>query len=68
MTRTAFMDASHVPTEGEIARTLGRSAPLWKRLTTHVAESYGIEPTFVPPSRNYGWEAKYRKGARRSCR
>jgi len=64
MTRTAFMDASHVPTEGEIARTLGRSAPLWKRLTTHVAESYGIEPTFVPPSRNYGWEAKYRKGGK----
>lgn len=64
MAPTAFMDPDHVPTEPEIAAALGTSAPLWARLTTHVDEAYGIEPTLVPPSRNYGWDVKYRKGGK----
>ena len=61
---TAFMDADHVPTEGEIAEALGHSARHWERLTTHIVDAYGIEPTYVPPSRNYGWDVKYRKGGK----
>jgi hypothetical protein len=64
MAPTAFMDPEHVPTGAEIAAALGPSAPLWERLTAFVAEAYAIEPTFVPPSRNYGWDVKYRKGGK----
>jgi hypothetical protein len=39
-------------------------APLWQRLTTFIADAYVIEPTYVPPSRNYGWDVKYRKGGK----
>jgi hypothetical protein len=61
---TAFMDPDHVPTGAEIAAALGPSAPLWTSLTTYVDEAYGIEPTYVPPSRNYGWDVKYRRGGK----
>lgn len=64
MARTAFMDAEHRPTEKEILGALGSRAPLWARLTAYLAEAYAIEPTFVPPSRNYGWDVKYRKGGK----
>jgi hypothetical protein len=65
MAPTAFMDPNHAPDESEIARALGPAvAPLWERLTRYVEGSYGIEPGFVPPSRNYGWDVKYRKGGK----
>ena len=64
MAPTVFMDPEHVPGDREIARALGSSAPLWERLTEYVEESYGIEPTSVPPSRNSGWDVKYRKGGK----
>lgn len=64
MARTAFMDPEHRPTEKEILGALGSRAPLWARLTAYLAEAYAIEPTFVPPSRNYGWDVKYRKGGK----
>jgi hypothetical protein len=64
MAPTAFMNRDHVPTESEIAEALGRSARLWARLTTYLADAYGIEPTYVPPSKSYGWDVKYRKGGR----
>lgn len=64
MAPTAFMDAARAPTDVEIADALGPAAPLWERLTTFVTDSYGVEPAFVPPSRNYGWEVKYRKGGK----
>ena len=64
MTPTVFMERDHQPTPEEIAEALGASAALWNRLTTFVADAYGIEPTFVPPSRNYGWDVKYRKGGK----
>lgn len=64
MAATAFMDTARAPTDVEIADALGPAAPLWERLTTFVTDSYGVEPAFVPPSRNYGWEVKYRKGGK----
>lgn len=64
MTPTVFMERDHQPTPEEIAEALGTSASLWGRLTAFVANAYGIEPTFVPPSRNYGWDVKYRKGGK----
>lgn len=64
MAPTAFMDPDHVPTGAEIAAALGPSAPFWERLTSFVAGAYAIEPTFVPPSRNYGWDVKYRKAGK----
>ena len=64
MAPTAFMDRDRQPTAEEIARALGESAGLWEQLTTFIRESYGIEPTYVPPSKNYGWEVKYRKGGK----
>lgn len=67
MAPTAFMDRDRPPTAREIAKALGSSAPLWERITRFVETSYGIEPTFVPPSRNYGWDVKYRKGGK-TCR
>ncbi len=64
MAPTAFMDREHRPAESEILDVLGPSASLWERLTTYIDEAYGIEPTFVPPSKNYGWDVKYRKGGK----
>lgn len=64
MTPTVFMDRERPPTPAEIAEALGLSAPLWDRLTSFVANAYGIDPTHVPPSRNYGWDVKYRKGGK----
>lgn len=64
MAPTAFMDPEHRPTEKEILGALGSRAPLWAHLTAYLAEAYAIEPTFVPPSRNYGWDVKYRKGGK----
>lgn len=64
MAPTAFMDAGHVPTQAEIARALGSSASLWERLTRYVADTYRIEPTFIRPTKSYGWEVKFRKGGR----
>ena len=64
MAPTAFMDRQHRPTEREIADALGHVAPLWERLIAFVSDAYGIEPTFVPPGRTYGWEVKYRKGGK----
>jgi hypothetical protein len=58
------MDRDRSPTAGEIAEVLGSAAPLWERLTGFVETSYEIEPTFVPPSKNYGWDVKYRKGGK----
>ena len=62
MTPTVFMDPGHAPTDAEIAASLGPAARFWDALTTQLAGAYGIEPTLVPPSRNYGWDLKYRKG------
>lgn len=64
MAATAFMDRDHRPTEQETLAALGPSAPLWERLTRHLDAAYGIEPTFAPPTRNYGWEVKYRRGGK----
>ena len=64
MARTAFMDPEHRPTEKKVLGALGSRAPLWARLTAYLAEAYAIEPTLVPPSRNYGWDVKYRKGGK----
>lgn len=64
MAPTAFMNRDRPPTAAEIAVALGPTAPLWERVTAHVEESYGIEPTYVPPSKNYGWDVKYRKGGK----
>ena len=61
MAPTAFMDPEHLPTEKEILAALGSRAPLWARLTAYLDEAYAIEGTFVPPSRNYGWDVKYRR-------
>jgi hypothetical protein len=65
MAPTVFMDPEHVPTRDDIASALGPAAArLWAHVTRYVEESYGIEPTYVPPSRNYGWDVKYRKGGK----
>ncbi len=64
MAPTAFMDPEHQPTEDEIVDALGSKASLWARLTAHLDEAYAIEPTYVPVSRNYGWDVKYRKGGK----
>jgi hypothetical protein len=64
MTPTAFMDRDRPPTASEIADALGSAAPLWDRMTRFVETSYGVEPTLVPPSKNYGWDVKYRKGGK----
>ena len=64
MAATAFMDPKRAPTPAEIADVLGPAARFWERLTEHVEESYGIEPAYIPPSKNYGWDVKYRKGGR----
>lgn len=64
MAATVFMNREHRPTEGEILDALGPFAPHWRRLTTYLDEAYGIEPTFGPPSKNYGWDVKYRKGGK----
>lgn len=64
MAPTVFMDREHQPTESEILAALGVAAPLWELLTTYVHEAYAIEPTFYPPSKNYGWDVKYRKGGK----
>ena len=64
MAPTVFMNADRAPTEPEIRRALGPVAGLWDSLGSWIEESYGVEPTFVPPSRNYGWDVKYRKAGR----
>lgn len=64
MAPTVFMDREHQPASEEILDALGPSAGHWQMLTTYLDEAYGIEPTFVPPSKNYGWDLKYRKGGR----
>lgn len=64
MAPTAFMDREHAPTPDEIAHALGPVASLWDELTMRLGEDYGIEPAFVPPSKRYGWDLKYRKGGR----
>lgn len=64
MAPTAFMHRERQPTEEEILSALGPVASLWKRLTGYVQDAYGVEPTFVPPSRHYGWDVKYRKGGK----
>lgn len=64
MASTAFMDRDRPPTASEIAEALGSVAPLWERIERFVETSYGVEPTFVPPSKNYGWDVKYRKGGK----
>ena len=64
MTPTAFMDPTHAPSPDHIAATLGASASLWSMLTAYMEESYGIEASYHPPSRKYGWDVKYRKGGR----
>jgi hypothetical protein len=64
MAPTVFMDKGHQPTEAEIVDALGSKAALWERLTARIDEAYGIEPTYVPPSRNYGWDVKYRRGGK----
>jgi Protein of unknown function (DUF3788) len=61
---TAFMDTMRAPTAKEIADALGPAAGFWKRLTRYVEQSYDIEPVFGAPSKNYGWDVKYRKGGR----
>jgi hypothetical protein len=58
------MDREHAPTRAEIAIALGAAAHLWDSLTAALDEAYGIEPAFVPPSKSYGWDVKYRKGGR----
>jgi len=64
MAPTVFMDPEHRPTEKEILGALGSRASLWARLTAYLDEAYAIEPTYVPPSRNYGWDVKYRTGGK----
>lgn len=64
MAPTAFMDRDRQPTASEIAEALGSTAPLWDRIRRFVETSYEVEPTFVPPSKNYGWDLKYRKGGK----
>ena len=64
MAAAAFMDRDRQPTPEVITEALGEAAPLWQRLTAFIRDSYGIEPTYVPPSKNYGWEMKYRKGGK----
>lgn len=64
MAPTVFMDPEHAPTEREILDALGAVAGHWEMLATWIDESYGIEPTHVPPSRTYGWDLKYRKGGK----
>jgi hypothetical protein len=64
MAPTVFMDKDHQPTDEEILGELGSFAPLWEALTAYLDHAYAIAPTFAPPSRNYGWEVKYRRGGK----
>jgi hypothetical protein len=64
MAPTVFMDRAHQPTESEILEALGSKAPLWESLATYIDEAYGIEPAFVPATKSYGWEVRYRKGGK----
>jgi hypothetical protein len=65
MTESCFTDPKHQPTPEEIRSALGSCFPLWKRLTTFIEKSYGIEgywSTWGPAKT--GWNLRYRRKSR----
>jgi hypothetical protein len=60
MAHGAFTDKRHAPSEQEISRRLGKSAPLWNLLIAFVREELSTREDLKFYGVNYGWALRFR--------
>lgn len=55
-----------IPTMDALADYMGEAKPLWLKLTSHLAETYGVKPklTYSVCSGKPGWNVKCQKGGK----
>ena len=65
MPQSAFDDQARPPDPSEIAAALGRSAALWERLVSHVADRYPpIHELWHFGGEKQGWTLRVKRGER----
>ena len=65
MALSAFDDRSTEPGERELTRVLGRAAPAWRDLATHLAEQYEpLTETWKFSGAKWGWSLQLKRRKR----
>ena len=60
-----MLDKDHQPTDSEILKTIGDSAP-WLELRQYLESSYDFSPELVYYGK-YGWTIRYRRSGKTLC-
>jgi len=64
MSKGAFTDKNHKPSENEVYDVITLSRHLWNNLIDFIGDNYNIKGEFKFYGKNFGWALRYRKSGK----